>query len=116
MAEFEASQRRMRDRFSWGGEMLTLKPNCEHCDADLPADSTDARICSFECTFCEDCVENVLRNVCPNCGGDLVQRPIRPQAKLAARPAATERHHKPIEMQMFAPLRARLEDVPPHQR
>ncbi len=71
--------------------MLILKPNCECCDADLPADSAGARICSFECTFCSDCAEGLPQGVCPNCGGGLVARPIRPLAMLARFPASTER-------------------------
>ena len=59
--------------------MLELRPNCEWCDRDLPPDSEDARICSYECTYCADCVENVLHNVCATCGGGLVPRPIRPR-------------------------------------
>lgn len=58
--------------------MLLLKPNCELCDKDLPAQSTEACICSYECTFCRDCVDKVLNNVCPNCGGGFSSRPIRP--------------------------------------
>jgi hypothetical protein len=57
--------------------MLELRPNCEYCDKDLPPEATDARICSYECTFCADCVDKVLQNVCPNCGGSFVPRPIR---------------------------------------
>jgi len=71
--------------------MLILKPNCECCDRDLPPDSRDARICTFECTFCADCVENRLAGVCPNCGGDFSVRPIRPAALLARYPASKER-------------------------
>lgn len=72
--------------------MLLLKPNCECCDADLPPDAVDALICSFECTFCADCVENRLRGgKCPNCGGDFVPRPIRPASKLGKFPASTDR-------------------------
>ena len=75
--------------------MLKLRPNCECCDRDLPPDSLDARICTFECTFCVDCVEMRLRGVCPNCGGEFVRRPRRPAAKLARFPASTERVRKP---------------------
>lgn len=71
--------------------MLLLKPNCECCDRDLPPASQDARICSFECTFCAECVDQVLKGVCPNCGGDFAPRPIRPASLLASRPASTER-------------------------
>ncbi len=71
--------------------MLQLRPNCECCDRDLPADAIDAMICTFECTFCTECVESVLHGVCPNCQGNLVPRPIRPAALLQKFPAATER-------------------------
>ena len=59
--------------------MLELRPNCELCDKDLLPDATDACICSYECTFCRSCVDTVLKNVCPNCGGGFVSRPIRPK-------------------------------------
>ena len=75
--------------------MLLLKPNCECCDRDLAPDSRDAVICSFECTFCRACAEGVLQNYCPNCGGELVRRPIRPAAKLAKFPPSRERVFKP---------------------
>ncbi|HTK34068.1 MAG TPA: DUF1272 domain-containing protein [Caulobacteraceae bacterium] len=71
--------------------MLELRPNCECCDRDLPPESPDARICTFECTFCSDCAEAVLMGVCPNCGGNLVERPIRPAAMLARSPASIKR-------------------------
>jgi uncharacterized protein len=71
--------------------MLQLRPSCECCDKDLPPDATEARICSFECTFCASCAENVLAGKCPNCGGELVVRPRRPAAKLVKFPASTER-------------------------
>ena len=74
--------------------MLAIRPNCECCDRDLRNGDPDARICTFECTFCAECVETRLGGVCPNCGGDLVRRPIRPPAKLLAHPAATERFTK----------------------
>ncbi|HEU4844215.1 MAG TPA: DUF1272 domain-containing protein [Burkholderiaceae bacterium] len=75
--------------------MLQLRPGCECCDKDLPPDSTEARICSFECTFCADCADGVLGGVCPNCGGEFVRRPRRPAAKLANNPPSTLRVHKP---------------------
>ena len=75
--------------------MLQLRPNCECCDKDLPPDSTEAMICSFECTFCRSCATGVLQQVCPNCGGELVRRPIRPHGKLTRNPASTERVLKP---------------------
>jgi hypothetical protein len=79
--------------------MLLLKPGCECCDKDLPPESTEARICSFECTFCVSCAEGVLGGRCPNCGGELVARPRRPAGKLARFPASTQRVHKPAGCQ-----------------
>ncbi|GGF54558.1 DUF1272 domain-containing protein [Alteromonas lipolytica] len=77
--------------------MLILKPNCEACDRDLPPHATEAMICSYECTFCLDCVNSLLSNVCPNCGGGFTRRPVRPKTarregvSLAFQPASTER-------------------------
>jgi hypothetical protein len=70
---------------------LELRPNCECCNRDLPPDSKAAYICTFECTFCLECADGKLRFVCPNCGGELVRRPIRPAAKLLKNPASTVR-------------------------
>jgi hypothetical protein len=75
--------------------MLALRPSCECCDRDLPPASRDAMICSFECTFCSDCVEDILKGRCPNCGGELVRRPIRPEAKLEKYPPSSQRIFKP---------------------
>lgn len=75
--------------------MLALRPNFECCDRDLPPDSLEARICTYECTFCADCTENRLGGRCPNCGGELVRRPIRPPHMLLKDPASTERVWKP---------------------
>jgi hypothetical protein len=71
--------------------MLELRPNCECCGRDLAPDSRDALICSFECTFCVACAHDVLAGVCPNCGGELVRRPVRPAAALARHPASAKR-------------------------
>ena len=71
--------------------MLELRPNCEHCDKDLAPDGKDAVICTFECTFCVDCGENVFHSICPNCGGELVSRPSRPAALLEQFPGSQKR-------------------------
>ncbi len=71
--------------------MLELRPNCECCDRDLPPDSREAFICSFECTFCRRCAEELLSGRCPNCGGELALRPRRPADKLEANPASDKR-------------------------
>lgn len=76
--------------------MLELRPGCECCGKDLPPESTEAVICTFECTFCAGCAESVLKGICPNCGGNLVQRPIRPVALLKKYPASTKRVLKEV--------------------
>jgi len=75
--------------------MLEIRPSCECCDKLLPPETTEARICSFECTFCSSCAENLLKGICPNCGGELLPRPRRPVSKLESNPASTERIYKP---------------------
>jgi hypothetical protein len=83
--------------------MLQLRPNCECCDRDLPPESSDARICSYECTFCLACAGERLRHRCPNCGGELVARPRRPAAALRKDPASTTRVVKPQGCTAVAP-------------
>jgi hypothetical protein len=75
--------------------MLELRPNCECCDRDLPPKSPEARICTYECTFCAGCAETRFAGVCPNCGGGFVPRPIRPPAMLLKHPASRERFTQP---------------------
>lgn len=74
--------------------MMELRPNCECCDRDLPPQSREAFICTFECTFCRDCTDHVLKGVCPNCKGELVRRPVRTEAMLVKYPASTTRKVK----------------------
>jgi hypothetical protein len=101
---------------------LQLRPNCEYCDKDLPPNATDARICTHECTFCADCVETKLHNVCPNCGGGFVPRPIRPAnewrpgVSLAKQPASTQRVYLKYEPDDVAAHSARIQHIPPEQR
>lgn len=75
--------------------MLEIRPNCECCNRDLPPDAADAMICTFECTFCNDCVNEKLGGVCPNCGGNFARRPIRPAEQLAKYPPSARRVFKP---------------------
>jgi hypothetical protein len=75
--------------------MLELRPNCECCDRDLPNDSIEARICTFECTFCSTCADEKLGGICPNCDGELLRRPRRPATALQKHPASTRRVFKP---------------------
>ena len=102
--------------------MLELRPTCEHCDRALPPDSADARICSFECTFCASCVDELLGNVCPNCGGGFTARPIRPSRNwkggnyLGVYPAGTKVRHRPVNLEAHARLAGELADVPAGQR
>jgi hypothetical protein len=98
--------------------MLELRPACEHCQRPLPPDSAEARICSFECTFCAECAEGLLAGVCPNCGGDFVRRPIRPRqawcsgASLAEHPAAATAKHRPVDLERHGELLRRLAGRP----
>jgi len=101
---------------------LTLRPNCECCDKDLPPSSTEARICSFECTFCADCVQQVLLNVCPNCGGGFEPRPVRPAKEwrpgisIVARPPSTERVHMSCTRSEARAFSERVANVAPSKR
>ena len=102
--------------------MLELRPTCEHCNTLLPPASTEARICSFECTFCARCVGQVLGNVCPNCGGGFVPRPVRPATDwrggnhLAKYPAGSQVKHRPVDPAAQAALQAAVGGVLPEQR
>ena len=101
---------------------LILRPNCEFCDKDLPPGAADARICSYECTFCAECVDTELRNVCPNCGGGFVPRPIRPMTEWrpgvsrAKQPASEQRVHLKHGRADIVAHVARIRTVPPAER
>ena len=79
--------------------MLKIRPTCENCNKALPYNSKEAMICTFECTFCKDCVETVLQHVCPNCGGGFENRPIRPEALLKKYPVSTKVVHKHVDIE-----------------
>ena len=102
--------------------MLELRPSCENCNRPLPPDSIDARICSFECTFCASCVDGVLGNVCPNCGGGFCPRPVRPAtawkagAYLGKWPATAKVTHHPVDPAEHARFAAPIQAVPPDRR
>lgn len=102
--------------------MLELRPNYEHCNRPLPPASLEARICSYECTFCSTCVESVLGNVCPNCGGGFVPRPIRPARNwkddnfLGKDPASARICHRPVDPDVHARFAAEIHSIPPEQR
>ena len=96
--------------------MLELRPSCEGCGKTLPANASDAMICSYECTFCEVCALTLLRNVCPNCGGNSQPRPIRPKAMLAKHPASEDRHDIRIDEASHARFFERYRSTPPDQR
>ena len=102
--------------------MLELRPFCEHCNTALPPTSLEARICSFECTFCAKCVDEVLANVCPNCGGGFAPRPIRPSKNwngenfLGKYPASTKVKHRPVDTAAHAALLGSVKRVPHEER
>ena len=93
--------------------MLEIRLNCENCDASLPNDSDTAMICSYECTFCKDCVDHVLSNVCPNCGGGFEKRPTRPKGDLAKRPPRKDKVFKPVKHNVFL---EKNKGIPPRER
>jgi hypothetical protein len=101
---------------------LQLRPNCEYCDKDLAPHAVEARICSYECTFCADCVETKLHNVCPNCGGGFVPRPIRPATEwrpglsVAKRPPSDKRVHLSYSTEDISAHSARIRNIPPDKR
>ena len=101
--------------------MLELRPSCEHCNTALPPASPLARICSFECTFCADCADTLLSNVCPNCGGGFAPRPVRPAQDrrngnyLGNDPASTTVRHRPVNLAAHAALVDSLRGIAPGQ-
>jgi uncharacterized protein len=101
--------------------MLELRPTCEHCNKPLPPDSTEARICTYECTFCATCVD-MLENVCPNCGGGFVPRPIRPSRNLkndnylGKDPASKTVKHRPVDLDAHQRFAAAIKVIPPDKR
>lgn len=102
--------------------MLELRPSCEHCNKPLPPEATEARICSYECTFCADCVDTVLGNVCPNCGGGFVPRPVRPARNwkndnyLGKDAASTRVKHRPVDVEAHTRFAAAIRGIPPEKR
>lgn len=79
--------------------MLEIRPTCEHCNKALPFDSTEAMICTFECTYCKTCATEILKDVCPNCGGNFTARPIRPEVLLKKYPVSKTVVHKPVDLE-----------------
>jgi len=102
--------------------MLELRPSCEHCNKALPPDSAEARICSYECTFCATCAIDILDNVCPNCGGGFVPRPVRPRSNwkgdnyLGKDPASTTTRYRPVDLRAHARFAAEIRKIPPEKR
>ena len=96
--------------------MLELRPSCENCDKPLPNHSDEAMICSYECTFCKDCVEKILHNVCPNCGGGFEKRPSRPKGQLEKYPPSAKKVYKPVDMEAFQVRLAENREIPPRER
>ncbi len=102
--------------------MLELRPTCENCNKRLPPESLEARICSYECTFCADCAEGLLHDVCPNCGGGFSPRPVRPAKNwkgdnfLSANPASAVVKHKPVDLSAHDFFAATLKFIPPEKR
>jgi len=96
--------------------MLEIRPTCENCNKSLPNESKEAMICTFECTFCKDCVNTIFDNVCPNCGGGFTKRPTRPSHLLEKYPLSTKVVYKPIDREKFKKLLVRFRDTNPRER
>jgi len=96
--------------------MLEIRPSCENCNKKLPYDSKEAMVCTFECTFCKDCVEAILHNVCPNCGGGFTKRPVRPSGYLQKYPVSTRVVHKPVNLKVFENLLKKFKNISPSKR
>ena len=96
--------------------MLEIRPNCEHCNKDLPNTATDAMICSFECTYCNTCALEIFENVCPSCSGNFVERPIRPQQEIRQHPASNERIFKPKELEKAKINTEKFKNLSPEKR
>ncbi len=102
--------------------MLELRPTCENCNKPLPPNALDARICSYECTFCARCVSEVLDDVCPNCGGGFAPRPVRPARNwkgdnyLGKDPASSTVRQRPVDREAHARFAAAIERIPAHER
>ncbi|MBX2845933.1 MAG: DUF1272 domain-containing protein [Saprospiraceae bacterium] len=96
--------------------MLELRPNCEHCDKNLPNTSTEAMICSFECTYCFSCAMELFKNVCPSCGGNFQPRPIRPAVELGNHPVSTTRIHHPKNLETLQAFIQKYEHIPAQHR
>jgi hypothetical protein len=96
--------------------MLEVKPICENCGKKLPNESKEAMICTFECTFCKDCVENILFNVCPNCCGGFEKRPTRPSNLLGKYQISTMEYLKPIDEIEFSKKLKQHKDIEPEKR
>ena len=96
--------------------MLALRPNCEHCNTALPNTSTEAMICSFECTYCKTCALEIFENVCPSCTGNFVERPIRPKQMIAKHPASTKPIYAPKDLKIIQKQTEIYTKIPPEKR
>jgi hypothetical protein len=96
--------------------MLEIRPTCENCKKKLPVNSEEAKICSFECTYCSHCANEVFKNVCPNCGGGFVQRPVRPKAMLDKYPASTKVVEKDLDTEKYQLLQDKMILINPSDR
>jgi hypothetical protein len=102
--------------------MLELRPTCENCNVSLPPESPEAMICSFECTFCRSCIERILGNVCPNCGGGFSSRPVRPKNHwkggnfLGTYPPSRIIKHRPVDVASHESFAKPIRTIPPEHR
>jgi hypothetical protein len=95
---------------------MEIRLNCENCDKPLPNESSEAMICTFDCTFCQDCVNHILKNVCPNCGGGFEKRPTRPKELLKKNPPSEKKILNPIDSEKFKKMLSKYRDIEPSKR
>ena len=96
--------------------MLEIRPNCEHCNKDLPYTSTEAMICSYECTYCKTCAIYIFENVCPSCSGNFVERPIRPKHQIKNNPSSTKLIFKPKDLEKAKLNSDKFKNISPEKR
>jgi hypothetical protein len=96
--------------------MLEIRPNCEHCGKDLPNTSTEAMICTFECTYCKECALEIFENVCPSCSGNFVQRPIRTSKMIEKYPVSIKKVFKPKDLEKVKLNTKKFKNIAPEKR
>lgn len=96
--------------------MIEIRTSCENCNKQFQANSEEAMIGAFECTFCKECVDSVLQNVCPNCGGGFEKRPTLPKEYLSKYPVSMTKVFRPINLTEFQKRLDKYKNIKPSER